>query len=116
MNYDSVLKKLENNEISCEEALSEIYPEPKTRPGKRAYFIKMKVVVPEEGKGVNRLLKFLFLIPFPMIFARLGLRLAKRFVKDDNIDITEISKMLKYSKNTKIDIDSKDAQVKISII
>lgn len=116
MNYDSVLKKLENNEISSTEALSELYPEPKTRPGKKAYFIKMKISVPEEGKGVNRLLKVLFFFPFPMIFARIGIRFANRFVKDQGIDMSEISKMLKYSKNTRINIDSADAQVDIKII
>jgi hypothetical protein len=116
MNYNSVLKKLENNEISSTEALSELYPEPKTRPGKRAFFVKMKIYVPEEGKGVNRLLKFLFLIPFPMIFARMGLRFANRFIKDEDLDLSEISKLLKYSRNTRIDIDSKDAQVNIKVI
>jgi hypothetical protein len=116
MKYDLVLKKLENNEISSEEALAELYPVKKQRMGKKAYFVKMKITVPEEGKGVNRLLKFLFLVPFPMIFARIGLRIGGRFIKDDDIDISEISKMLKYSKNTVINVDSKDAQIEIKVI
>jgi hypothetical protein len=51
-----------------------------------------------------------------MIFARIGIRFANRFVKDQGIDMSEISKMLKYSKNTRINIDSADAQVDIKII
>ena len=116
MKYDLVLKKLENDEISPEEALAELYPVQKVRTGKKAYFVKMKIVVPEEGKGVNRLLRVLFAIPFPMILARIGLRIGGRFIKDDDIDISEISKMLKYSKNTIINVDSKDAQIEIKVI
>lgn len=116
MKYDLVLKKLENNEITSEEALAELYPKKKERIGKKAYFVKMKVVVPEEGKGINTFLKILFAIPFPMILARIGLRIGGRFIKNDEIDISEISKLLKYSKNTVIDVDSKDAQIQIKVI
>ncbi len=116
MKYDLVLKKLENNEISSEEALAELYPVKKERIGKKAYFVKMKINVPEEGKGINTFLKILFAIPFPMIFARIGLRIGGRFIKDDDFDVSEISKMLKYSKNTIINVDSKDAQIEIKVI
>ena len=85
---------------------------------KRAFFVKMKVTVPEEGKGVNTFLKILFLIPFPIIFARIGLRFANRFAKldDQDINIDDISHLLKYSKNTRIDVDTNDAKVNIKII
>ena len=77
----------------------------------------MNISVPEEGKGVNTFLKILFMLPFPMIFARLGLRLGSRFIKDaEGVDIPEIIKLLKYSKNTIIDVDSKDAQIQIKIV
>jgi len=116
MKYDLVLNKLENNEISAEEALKELYPVKKEKMGKKAYFVKMKIIVPDEGKGVNRLLRILFAIPFPIVFARIGLRIGQRFIKDDDIDISEISKMLKYSKNSVINVDSKDAQIEIKVI
>ena len=116
MKYDLVLKKLENNEITSEEALEQLYPVKKQRMGKKAYFVKMKVVIPDEGKGLNRLLKVLFAIPFPMMFARMGLRIGGRFIKSDDIDISEITKMLKYSKNSVINVDSKDAQIEIKVI
>ena len=116
MKYDLILNKLENNEISAEDAMKELYPVKKVRMGKKAYFVKMKIHVPEEGKGVNTFLKILFARPFPMIFARIGLRIGKRFIKDDGVDVSEILEMLKYSKNTRINIDSKDAQIDIRVI
>lgn len=113
---DLILKKLEDNEISPEDALLELYPLKKRRKGKKAYFIKLKISVPEEGKGVNTFLKILFALPIPMIFARIGLRFGGRFIKDEEFDISEVSKMLKYSKNSIIHVDSKDAQVEIKVI
>ena len=116
MNYENVLNKLSNNEISLEDAYKDIYKAPKIKPGKKAFFVKMSIKVPEEGKGVNTFLKILFMIPLPLIFARIGLRFAKRFVKDDDIDFQLISKMLKYSKNTRIQVDSPDAQIDIKVM
>jgi len=118
MNYMQVLEKLENNDITPELAYEELYKTSKVKPGKRAYFIKLRINVPEEGKKVNTFLKVLFLIPFPMIFARMGLRIAGRFAKfdDEGIDIKEITRLLKYSKNTMIQVDAQDAQIDIKII
>ena len=116
MNQKSVLKKLENSELTVNDAYKELYPVSKSRGGKRAYFIKMSIRIPEEGKGLNTFLRILFAIPIPMMFARMGLRLGGRFIKDENFDINEISKLLKYSKNTKISVESQDALVDIKIM
>jgi hypothetical protein len=118
MNYTQVLEKLERNEITPELAYKQIYKEKKIKPGKRATFIKLRINVPEEGKKVNTFLRILFLIPIPMIFARMGLRIANKYAKfdQDGLDIKDIARMLKYSKNTKIQIDAQDAQVDIKII
>lgn len=116
MNIDLVLKKLEDNEITSEEALKELYPKQKQRKGKRAWFIKMAIVAPDEGKGANRLFKILFFFPFPIMFARMGIRFASRFIKNDGIDMAEISKMLKYGKHSCVQVDTKEAQIDIKII
>lgn len=120
MKVKNVLQKIEKEELSAQEAFDLLYPnKPVSQKtyGKRAMFIKMNINVPDEGKAVNTFLKILFAIPIPIMFARLGLRFASRFIKDDEeIDIKEISKMLKYSKNTKINVDAEDAQVNIRII
>ncbi len=51
-----------------------------------------------------------------MILATMGLRIGGRFIKDDNIDLSEVVKMLKYSKNSVINVDSKEAQIQIKVI
>ena len=118
MNYLEVLNKLESNDITPTLAYKKLYKEKKPKIGKRAFFIKMRIQVPDEGKKLNTFLKILFAIPFPMMFARMGLRIGSRFAKIDDIDIDikEISRMLKYSKNTSISVDTDDAQVDIRII
>ena len=119
MKYEKVLSQIESGELTSQEALDVLYPKKQlktSKPGKRATFIKMKITIPEEGKGLNTFLKILFAIPIPMIFARMGLRFANRFIKDENIDIGEVNKLLKYSKNTKIQVDSSEAQIDIRVI
>ena len=116
MNQISVLEQLERNELTASQALNELYPVKNTRPCKRAFFVKMNVKVPEEGKGINTFLRILFAIPFPLIFARIGLRIANRFIKVDDVDMNEIIKLIKYSKNTQIQVDSHDAKIDIKIM
>ena len=121
MKNKNILKDIEDGKITAQEGLDKLYPKKKVKYGKRASFIKLKVQVPEEGKGVNTFLRILFALPIPMIFARLGLRLGKRFtpkeVQDlDQVDFDQISQALKYSKGTMINVESDDANVDIRII
>lgn len=122
MSNKKVLQQIENGELTSQEALAILYPPVpviKSKPGKRASFIKLKIHVPEEGKGVNTFLKILFALPIPMIFARMGLRFATRFTKDKDlgdVDLSEISRLLKYSKNTRIQVESTGATVDIKIV
>lgn len=121
LKYKNILKDIEEGKISSQEGLDKLYPVKKVKYGKRASFIKLKIHVPEEGKGVNTFLRILFALPIPMIFARMGLRLGKKFApKDvenlDQVDFNQISKMLKYSKGTRVNVESSDANVDIKII
>jgi len=118
MNYTSVLEKLENNEITPELAYKSLYKDKKVKPGKRAFFVKLRINVPNEGKKINTFLKVLFAIPIPIMFARLGLRIASKYAGSDgeSIDFKEISRLLKYSKNTMVQVDTEDAQVDIKIM
>jgi len=116
MNQKNVLQKIESNELTAFDAYKKLYPEKKSRGGKRAFFIKMSVKIPEEGRGLNTFLRILFAIPIPIMFARMGLRLGQRFIKVDDLDIKEISQLLKYSRNTKISVESSEALVDIKIM
>jgi hypothetical protein len=52
-----------------------------------------------------------------MIFARMGLRIAERYTDlDGDIDLKEISRLMKYSKHTRINVDTDDAKVDIKIM
>ncbi len=116
MNQISILEQIERNELTAQDALDKLYPVKKSKPGKRAFFVKMNVKIPDEGKGLNTFLRILFAIPIPLIFARIGLRFANRFIKNDDVDMNEIIKMIKYSKNTAIQVDSQDAKIDIKIM
>ncbi len=116
MNQLSVLKRIEKHELTAYEALDRLYPVEKIKPGKRAFFIKMSINIPEEGRALNTFLRILFALPIPLIFARMGLRFAKRYFDKEDIDINEISRLLKYSRNTKISIESEEALVDIKIM
>ncbi len=118
MNYETVLNQLQDNELSVEQAYKKIYKEPKIKPGKRAFFLKVNITVPDESAKINTFLRILFLLPIPLVFARLGLRIGSRFIKDDldGFNVNEIIKLIKYSKNTKVQVDAKDAKIDIRII
>lgn len=121
LKYNNILKDIEDGKITAQEGLDRLYPKQKVKYGKRASFIKLKIQVPEEGKGVNTFLRILFALPIPMIFARMGLRFGKRFIpkdvkENDQLDFDQIAKMLKYSKGTLVNVESDDANVDIKII
>lgn len=119
MNYDKVLTKLENQDLTPTLAYKELYNKKRPKPGKRATFVKLNITVPNEGKGLNTFLKILFAFPIPLVFARWGLRLGQKYGKldeNENMDFEELLYFLKYSKGTRISVDAKDAQVDIKII
>jgi len=120
MNYKPVLKKLERGDIDAELAYKEMFVPTIKEGGKRAFFVKMNIQVPEEGKGVNTFLKILFMIPIPLIFARLAIRLFGNKINESlegvDFDIKDILEMIKYSKHTRIHVDSNDAKIDIKII
>lgn len=118
MNYETVLNQLEKSDLSIEDAYRKLYKPKKIKTGKRAFFVKMNITIPDEGKGLNTFLRILFALPIPLVFARIGISIANRYTNlDDNeIDLKQISRLLKYSRGTKIDVDSEDAKVSIRLI
>ena len=120
MNYSPILKQLENGKIDAQKAYESLYVPTIKEGGKRAFFVKMRIEVPEEGKGVNTFLRILFMIPIPLILARLGLRIFHRKIdhslKDVDFDVKDIIELIKYSRHTKIQVESDDAKIDIKII
>jgi len=116
MNYSQISKKIEKNELTAAEGLNKLYPVKYSKAGKRAHFVKVSVQIPEESNKLNTFLRILFAIPFPLIFARIGLRIGGRFIKADEFDPKMISHLIKYSKGTTIQVESKDAKIDIRIV
>lgn len=120
MSYNPILKQLESGSIDAEKAYEKLFVPTIKQGGKRAFFVKMRIQVPEEGKGVNTFLKILFMIPIPLIFARFALRIfgnkINEGLSDVDFDVKDILELIKYSRHTKIQVESDDARIDIKII
>ncbi|GEM_PF-578111 len=127
---EEMLTTLHNGEITAMEAYESLYrskpPVPfEKKHLKRAHFIKMRIHLPKESRRLNLFLKTLFAFPLPISIANLFLRLSMRNDKrrrkfqkhfeDTAIDTEHLPKMLRYARHTRIDIESDDARIRISI-
>ncbi len=140
-----ILEKLYSGEITSEDALTRLTPEPEFKGLKKARFVKIKIDLPNESRKLNFFLKALLSIPLPIGLAKLGVRLMNKSVKKgalsqkalanapedkkaeitekmksaetslNDFDFNELYNYLRYAKNTTIDIDSNDAKIKIKI-
>jgi len=70
---NSTLLKLSTGQLSKTQAYKELYSTPKVSRRRRAHFVKIRIIIPDE-KGVTRFLAFLFLLPMPLFFAKIALR------------------------------------------
>ncbi len=93
---NTILQQLRNREISAKEAYEDLYPKVKFQKPRRAHFVKLRIIIPNE-KGVTRFLKILFLLPAPLFMVKLGLRFVK-FDSDGDMPLSksEIIKMISY--------------------
>jgi hypothetical protein len=106
-----VLNQLNQNELNSEKAYNLLYKSQKVRKPRRAGFIKVRIVVPEE-KGVNRLLSVLLFLPMPIALVKLFIpRRIKKGTEQisDQIPLT-FNEMLNLisMRGIKIDIKAKD--------
>lgn len=75
----AVLARLEENKITTDKAYKQLFKKEKIVRVpffKRAHFIKLRIVVPEE-KGVTAFLRVLFFLPVPIVFLRIILGFVK---------------------------------------
>lgn len=83
-----VLLDLQNDRIDPKTAYKKLYKREKIKRVplfKRAHFVKLKIIIPEE-KGVNTFLRVLFFLPFPILL----LRIILSFIKTDKWDEDDI--------------------------
>ncbi len=105
----SILTKLKNNEITSKEAYKELYKKQdknRIQIFSKAHFIKFKIIIPEK-KVVSRLLNFVFLIPFPIIFLKIILSLVKidKYSDDILLNKREIMNLISH-KRIKVHVNS----------
>jgi hypothetical protein len=79
---NEVLLKLSHNEMTRREAYRTLYPSRHIPLRRRAHFVKIRIVIPEE-KGVSRFLAFLLFFPVPLMFARLALKFVKTELNEE---------------------------------
>jgi hypothetical protein len=105
---NQVYDQLAAGEIGVRKAYSELYKTPKARRYPRAHFLKLRIRTPEE-KGVNRFLAFLFWLPIPLLYVRIGLAFVKAKDGNDPLPLPkqEIMKLLSY-RGIVVEVDSKD--------
>ncbi len=106
----TTLLKLQDNSITPEIAYKELYKnEKKVRIPlfRRAHFIKLRIIIPEE-KGVNRFLGVLFFLPLPILFVRIILSFVKinKYMDDnDPISKKDIMRLISY-KGTQVNVNT----------
>ncbi len=112
---EEILLKIQNGEYTAKQAYKELFGE-KITLGKRAHFVKLKVYVKDEGRGLNMLLKVIFALPIPIVLVKIILKLVSKHANTNNVDIDMIGKMLKYAKHSKLELEAEDAIVKVRVI
>ncbi|XMB73170.1 VanZ family protein [Mycoplasmatota bacterium WC30] len=87
----TTLTRLKNNSITPKIAYNELFKkEKRTRIPifKRAHFIKLRIKIPGE-KGVNRFLRVLFFLPFPILLLRIILGFVKIDKYSEDVPLTK---------------------------
>lgn len=105
---NQVYDQLAAKEISARKAYDLLYKPQKIRRHPRAHFLKLRIRTPE-SKGVNRFLAFLFWLPMPLFYVRIGLAFVKSKDGNDPLPIPkqEIMKLLSY-RGILVEVDAKD--------
>ena len=106
----TTLTRLQDNKITPEKAYNEIYKNEKQKGigfFRRANFVKLRITVPSETKGVNRLLRVLFFMPFPIIFLRVILGFIKFDEYSDDMPFTktEMIRLIRH-RGIKVEVNS----------
>ena len=108
----SALARLADNKISADAAYDELFNEVKhkrIRFIKKAHFIKLKVVIPDQ-RGLNVFLRVLFFLPFPIFI----IKIVARFVKwepdeDFPFDKKEMINLIS-SRGIKVKVNAKSGE------
>ncbi|HOI47620.1 MAG TPA: hypothetical protein PLR26_07850 [Bacilli bacterium] len=110
MTRKQVLKGIEKQEITPLKGYQTLYTKPRVD---RATFCKIKMNLNNESVGVNRFMKFIFLLPMPIFMLQFFLGFVKN--KTGEFDIGELKKLLVYMGGTVIQVQDAKKEVDINI-
>ncbi len=114
MNEHEVLTSLHEGKLSAQTAYETLFPHAQQKL-KKARFIRLKMVLPNEAPALNLLLRALFIFPLPIRLALFALRFVDEKHFQDAFDKATLKKMIKYAANTRVTIQSEDALIRISV-
>lgn len=105
---NQVLVQCEAKKMSARQAYKELYPSTSLPIPRRAHFIKLRIWLPE-NKGTSRFLAFLFLLPVPLFYVRLGLGFVKAKAGEESLPIpkSEIMRLLHF-RGIRVQVDTHD--------
>lgn len=106
---NEVLNQLSNHIISPKEAYKQLYTQPKPRRFRRAHWIKLRIVDPNDKKA-TRLLGFFLGLPIPLFIVRMILRKVKLDEHDIPFERDELLRMI-TTKGILINVTSQDGQI-----
>lgn len=106
---NQILFQLHQKQIKPKDAYKELYPKIHKNKMRRAHFVKLKILVPDD-KTATRILRILFAFPMPLFIVRLILR----FVKEENssdLPLTkkEIIRLISY-RGIKVSVNTKSGE------
>lgn len=85
---NQLLVECSQNMRSPKATYRSLYESDKPRRRRRAHFIKIRIRIPDEPKVTN-FLRFLFLLPTPILFARIILRFVKLDEQNQSIPLSK---------------------------
>jgi hypothetical protein len=119
MNTLELCENIYDGKLSAIEAYDTMTPMVNKSGLKRAFFVKMRITLPNESKRLNAFLRVLFALPLPIGLLRFALRFApidKTLEKEaSGFTKADLSAMLKYARGTKVKIETDDAIIRIII-
>ncbi|HHU80676.1 MAG: hypothetical protein ACOX40_06175 [Bacilli bacterium] len=110
MNYEKILKKVEENKLDPQEAFEKLYVKEVVLP--KARFVKLKINI-LDSPGTTAFLKVLFCLPLPIFFVKSLVKLARKDMGDETYEL--VSELLGYAKGASVMVDSDEIKVDIKV-
>jgi hypothetical protein len=106
---NEVLNQLYQKNITPKEAYKQLFDHPKMPHRRRAHWVKIRIVVPDDRKA-TRWMAFLFGLPIPLFLARIGLRFAKLDKEDIPFDQKQMMDLIS-TKGILVNVTSQDGTI-----